>query len=123
MASFVLGQRDEVTGRIRRVLRALSGRPVETRTNPNRDSGFDASVITHELFHGVSNRLVTGGGSTGCLGGPQGGAMGEGWSDFFPCSFWDQPTVGGYLVNNYVRGIRRAAEARGHGGSHTCSCK
>jgi hypothetical protein len=81
---------------------------VWTFTNPARDAGFDSSVITHELFHGVSNRLVSGGGSVGCLGGAHGGAMGEGWSDFFPCSFWDTPTVGGYVVNDNAWGIRRA---------------
>jgi extracellular elastinolytic metalloproteinase len=81
---------------------------VWTFTNPNRDSGLDASVVTHELFHGVSNRLVGGADNAGCLGGDQDGAMGEAWSDFFACSFWNQVTVGGYLVNNYVRGIRRA---------------
>ncbi len=80
-----------------------------TFTNPRRDSGFDASVVTHELVHGVSNRLVgLAANDAGCLGGPQGGAMGEAWSDFFACSFWDFPTVGGYLVNDTVRGIRRA---------------
>lgn len=83
---------------------------VWTYTNPWRDSGFDASVVTHELFHGVSNRLVgLAANDAGCLGGPQGGAMGEAWSDFFACSFWNVPTVGGYLVDDYVRGIRRAA--------------
>ena len=82
---------------------------VWTRTNPNRDSGFDASVVTHELFHGVSNRLVGGADEAGCLGIPQGGAMGEAWSDFFPCSFWDTPVVGAYVSGNGVRGIRRWA--------------
>jgi len=79
-----------------------------TRTNPNRDSGFDASVVTHELFHGVSNRLVGGSTEAGCLGGAQGGAMGEAWSDFYACSFWDTPVVGAYVSGNTVRGIRRA---------------
>jgi hypothetical protein len=82
---------------------------VWTYTSPNRDSGFDSSVVAHELTHGVSNRLVgLVPNDAGCLGGPQGGAMGEAWSDFFACSFWNQVTVGGYLVDDYARGIRRA---------------
>lgn len=82
---------------------------VWTFTNPWRDSGFDGSVVTHELLHGVSNRMVgLAARHAGCLGGPQGGAMGEAWSDFFPCSFWDTPVVGAYVVGNPIRGIRRA---------------
>lgn len=80
-----------------------------TLTSPSRDSGFDSSVVTHELMHGVSNRLVgLAANHAGCLGGPQGGAMGEAWSDFFACSFWDTPVVGAYVSGNAIRGIRRS---------------
>ena len=50
------------------------------QTAPFRDGDFDAGIITHEIGHGVSNRLVNGG-SMGCLNNNE--QMGEGWSDFY----------------------------------------
>lgn len=47
-----------------------------------RDGDFDATIIQHEYTHGLSNRYV-GGGGLGSLGTTQGGAMGEGWSDWY----------------------------------------
>jgi|GEM_PF-1606757 len=75
---------------------------------PYIDSAFDPEVILHEYAHGVSSRLVRG------LAGFQGGAMGEGWSDFFALNFLvpsDAPIDGAYVVGSYViqdfsRGIR-----------------
>ena len=45
------------------------------------DGDVDNGIIAHEFGHGVSNRLVAGPSSAGCLG--NGEQMGEGWSDFF----------------------------------------
>ncbi|MEK6286103.1 MAG: M36 family metallopeptidase [Acidobacteriota bacterium] len=74
----------------------------------DRDSSQDGDVVFHEYGHGVSNRLV-GGGSTACLGGTQAGAMGEGWSDYWAITFYNDGRVGEYCTNNTTNGIRRAA--------------
>ncbi|NNF32813.1 MAG: IPTL-CTERM sorting domain-containing protein [Saprospiraceae bacterium] len=47
---------------------------------PDRDGSLDAEVITHEIGHGVSNRLVGGPMNTSCLNNDE--QMGEGWSDY-----------------------------------------
>ncbi|MEO8126802.1 MAG: M36 family metallopeptidase [Bryobacteraceae bacterium] len=63
------------------------------------DGAFDAGVIVHEYTHGVSNRLVR------QLGGPQGGAMGEAWSDFFGLEYTlpeGAPVDGSYTVGEYL---------------------
>src|SRR5204862_844607 len=70
------------------------------------DADDDGQFILHEYGHGVSNRLV-GGGVGGCLIGTQSGAMGEGWSDYFALSFFGNPVLGGYPVQNLFTGIRR----------------
>lgn len=44
------------------------------------DSDLDNGIITHELFHGVTDRMV-GGASSYCLDNAE--SMSEGWSDFF----------------------------------------
>jgi extracellular elastinolytic metalloproteinase len=80
-------------------------------TNPFRDSDLAADVIAHEYGHGVTNRLI---GNGGGLGGFQGGAMGEGLSDFQSLMVHSQPTdplglpypIGGYVINNFAGGIR-----------------
>lgn len=74
----------------------------------DRDSSQDGDVVFHEYGHGVSNRLV-GGGTTTCLGGTQAGAMGEGWSDYWAITFYNDGRVGEYCTNNATNGIRRAA--------------
>lgn len=50
---------------------------------PNRDCVFEPTVATHEYTHGLSNRSTSGPTNAGCLGGDEGGSLGEGWSDFF----------------------------------------
>lgn len=45
------------------------------------DSDFDATIISHEFGHGISNRLTGGASNTNCLTNEE--QMGEGWSDFF----------------------------------------
>ncbi len=86
---------------------------------PNRDGDLDATVILHEYTHGLSNRLVGGGGGISALATS---GMGEGWSDFYALSLLskagDDPNAnyieGGYvtqnfggLAQNYYYGIRR----------------
>ena len=71
------------------------------------DSDYDGQIAIHEYGHGVSNRLVGGGTSTSCLDHIQSGAMGEGWSDYFAISFFDNPVIGGYAAQNAVHGLRR----------------
>jgi hypothetical protein len=74
-------------------------------TSPRRDPSLDGDVVIHEYGHGVSTRLV----GVGNLEGVQSGAMGEGWSDYFPISFFDDPVAGEYVSGNAVTGIRRYA--------------
>lgn len=80
-----------------------------TNLADDRDSSQDGDVVLHEYGHGVSNRLVGGPANTSCLGGTQAGAMGEGWSDYWAITFYNDGRVGEYVVNNPTNGIRRAA--------------
>jgi len=80
-----------------------------TNLADDRDSSQDGDVVLHEYGHGVSNRLVGGPTNTSCLGGTQAGAMGEGWSDYWAITFYNDGRVGEYVVNNPTNGIRRAA--------------
>jgi extracellular elastinolytic metalloproteinase len=80
-----------------------------TNLADDRDSSQDGDVVLHEYGHGVSNRLVGGPTNTSCLGGTQAGAMGEGWSDYWAATFYNDGRIGEYVTNNATRGIRRAA--------------
>src|SRR5262249_32057438 len=71
------------------------------------DSDYDGMVVLHEYGHGVSNRLVGAKASTSCLLKIQSGALGEGWSDYFASSFFDNPVQGAYISQNSIRGVRR----------------
>lgn len=75
-----------------------------TAPTPDRDGDFDGDVVLHEYGHGVSNRLI---GNGSGLGGTQSGAMGEGWSDYWACSNYNDGVMGEYVVNS-AAGIRRA---------------
>src|SRR4029079_17221076 len=77
--------------------------------NDDRDASFDGDVVLHEYGHGISNRLVGGPANTSCWGGTQAGAMGEGWSDYWAATFYNDGRIGEYSANNTTRGIRRAA--------------
>ncbi|KAJ3324376.1 Fungalysin/Thermolysin Extracellular metalloproteinase 5, partial [Gonapodya sp. JEL0774] len=48
-----------------------------------RDSAVDWTIVYHELFHGVSNRLTGGRKDASCLSTFEARGMGEGWSDTF----------------------------------------
>jgi hypothetical protein len=70
-----------------------------------RDGALDADLVAHEYTHGVSNRLVM----TEAVGGglPEGTqtwALGEGWSDFFGTSLFDDPVAGEYVCGNPTTG-------------------
>ena len=71
------------------------------------DSDYGGQTMFHEYGHGVSHRLVGAGTSTSCLNQVQSGAMGEGWSDYFAISYYNNPVVGAYEGQNATRGIRR----------------
>jgi hypothetical protein len=86
---------------------------------PDRDGSLDAEVMLHEYVHGLSNRLLGGGGGIFEL---QPAGMGEGWSDFYAMALLSEGTddpranyaTGGYLTldffgltENYYFGIRR----------------
>ena len=76
-----------------------------------RDLAFSSEVLIHEYTHGVTNRLV-GGPQTdpaSTLKSVQGGAMGEGWSDFFAASYLNDTVSGDYTNGNLTTGIRRYA--------------
>jgi hypothetical protein len=47
------------------------------------DGANDAFIVFHEYTHGLSGRLVTDAAGMPALAGPQSGAMGEGWSDWY----------------------------------------
>ncbi len=81
----------------------------------NVSGGIDNGVIAHEFGHGISNRLVGGPNSAGCLGNQE--QMGEGISDFFTLVTTVKPGDTGEMrkgIGTYVnredtdgRGIRR----------------
>ncbi|MFN3648112.1 MAG: M36 family metallopeptidase [Armatimonadota bacterium] len=80
--------------------------------SPLRDGSLSADIIAHEYFHGVSLRLV---GNANGLNGFQGGAIGEGLSDFAALMVHarqiDDPLgtypIGGYVLNDFRFGIRK----------------
>ncbi len=94
---------------------------------PQRDGSLDATIVLHELTHGVSNRLI---GDANGLIWDVGSGMGEGWSDFYALSLLnrsnaDDPDaeypVGAYatyqflgLTDNYLYGIRRFPYSTDH---------
>ena len=86
---------------------------------PSRTSNHEALITFHEMGHYITNRLV--GNGSGLMN-VQGGAMGEGWGDFFAICMTSQATddfakgvfaVGGWtditstFKDNYYFSIRR----------------
>ncbi|KAF9056986.1 Fungalysin metallopeptidase-domain-containing protein [Panaeolus papilionaceus] len=73
-----------------------------TRTSPMRDGALENDIVTHEMTHGVTNRM-TGGGTGRCLQTTEAGGMGEGWSDAM--ASWMEKTsadVPDYVMGQYV---------------------
>lgn len=70
-----------------------------------RHTAFDSSVVFHEYTHGLTNRLVGGPMDDRSLAALQSSGMGEGWSDYFPCTI-NNTTVVGDWVTKKTQGIR-----------------
>jgi len=65
------------------------------------DGAMDADLVTHEYTHGVGDRLLAG---QGLPEDEQTWALGEGWSDFYGTSIWDDPVAGDYVCSNSTTG-------------------
>lgn len=85
---------------------------------PCADGDLDMGIVGHEYTHATSNRMI--GGPDQSIGGHQGGAMGESWSDlaateyqleygFLPQAGTDDTALGSYATGNKQRGIRNFA--------------
>ncbi|CAN5586817.1 hypothetical protein BH20ACT23_BH20ACT23_21240 [soil metagenome] len=83
--------------------------------SPCVDGDYDMSVIGHEYTHAITNRMIAG--PDIGLSGPQGGAMGESWSDlaaieylheydFVPVADENPFAVGPYVTGDKLAGIR-----------------
>ncbi len=83
--------------------------------SPCVDGDYDMSVIGHEYAHAITNRMIAG--PDIGLTGPQGGAMGESWSDlnaieylheydFVPVADENPFAVGPYVTGDPNAGIR-----------------
>ncbi|MEN6428245.1 MAG: M36 family metallopeptidase [Phycisphaerales bacterium] len=73
--------------------------------DPQHHTALDSSVVFHEFTHGVTNRLVGGPANTQALDAPQSRGMGEGWSDYIPCTINNTVVVGDWVVSDPA-GIR-----------------
>jgi hypothetical protein len=78
-----------------------------TQRGDDLDASYDGQVIVHEYGHGVSNRLVGAKASISCLIKIQSAALGEGWSDYFSISIFNNPVEGSYITQDAIHGIRR----------------
>ncbi|KAF5344346.1 hypothetical protein D9758_013266 [Tetrapyrgos nigripes] len=84
-----------------------------TLTQVPRDGAVENDIVTHEMTHGLTNRM-TGGGTGRCLQTTEAGGMGEGWSD--AVAEWFEQSDGngvvdypmGQYVTNSEAGIRSA---------------
>lgn len=70
-----------------------------------RHCALDATVVTHEFAHGVTNRLVGGPSDIHALDDGQSRGMGEGWGDYFACTMFGTTAIGSWLVDRPA-GIR-----------------
>jgi hypothetical protein len=78
-------------------------------TGLQRDTAFDADILTHEYVHGLTIRLIGGPGNTNVLSLWQSGAMAEGWSDAYAASLTGDPVIGEYATRNQATGVRTVA--------------
>ncbi|HEX9824946.1 MAG TPA: M36 family metallopeptidase, partial [Actinomycetota bacterium] len=85
---------------------------------PCVDGDYDMQVVAHEYTHAISNRMIAG--PSQGIGGSQGGAMGESWSDqvgseinleygYTPIGDENPFALGPYVTGNRVTGIRNYA--------------
>ena len=74
-----------------------------------RDGDLDGDIVLHEYTHGMTARMVGGPSNVHALETLQAESLAEGWSDFFPCSVFDDPVIGEYVTGNKERGARHAA--------------
>lgn len=74
-----------------------------------RDGDLDGDVVLHECTHGMTARMVGGPSNVLALQSLQASAVAEGWSDFLPCSVFDDPVMAEYVTGNTVRGARHSA--------------
>ncbi|WP_426061279.1 M36 family metallopeptidase [Hymenobacter sp. B1770] len=88
-----------------RLKAALANNAVATgcaTVGPDFDGSFDNGVVSHELGHGISNRLTGGPANSSCLNSATGNqTMGEGWSDFFALWMTTRPGDDG-RTNRYM---------------------
>ncbi|KAG6907050.1 hypothetical protein DXG01_010736 [Tephrocybe rancida] len=86
--------------------------PVWDVQDVRRDGALENDIITHEMTHGITNRM-TGGGTGRCLQTTEAGGMGEGWSDAMAEHVWTEQksanvtdfVMGQYVIDNPA-GIR-----------------
>ncbi|KAF7342123.1 Extracellular metalloproteinase [Mycena venus] len=73
-------------------------------TDPERDGGLENDIVTHEMTHGITNRM-TGGGTGRCLQIVESQGLGEGWSDTM-ADWMEQvgPTIVDFTLGSYVDG-------------------
>ncbi|TFK72841.1 hypothetical protein BDN72DRAFT_926148 [Pluteus cervinus] len=74
-----------------------------TETNPRRDGAMEDDVVSHEMTHGITNRM-TGGGTGRCLQALESGGLGEGWSDAVAGWIQSDAKVGDFIMGQYVTG-------------------
>ncbi|KAH6585806.1 hypothetical protein BASA50_000967 [Batrachochytrium salamandrivorans] len=84
-----------------------------TVTTPNRNPGFDNTMVIHEYAHGISDRLTGGPATGGCLNTDEAWGMSEGWSDMMALMVLAKssdiattPIPIGAYVRNSPKGIR-----------------
>ncbi|KAH6589503.1 hypothetical protein BASA50_009996 [Batrachochytrium salamandrivorans] len=85
-----------------------------TATKPNRDSALDNTILTHELTHGLSERLTGGARTKMCMSKTESRGLSEGYSDMMALIFMAKPEdtrntkkVMGEYVEGDSRGSRR----------------
>jgi hypothetical protein len=71
-----------------------------------RDGDLDADIVLHEYTHGMTARMVGGPSNVLALETLQAASMAEGWSDFFPCSVFNDPVIAEYITGNTTHGAR-----------------
>ncbi|KAH6600963.1 hypothetical protein BASA50_001968 [Batrachochytrium salamandrivorans] len=83
---------------------------IYTATNPNRDPALDNTILTHELGHGVSDRLTGGAQTKMCMMETESRGLSEGYSDMIAIIFTAKPEDTRNtkkVIAEYVRGISR----------------